>query len=244
MKLSVVIPAYNEQARLPQTLHDACDWLDARLSAADLFDAYDLLVVDDGSNDGTVAVVEAFCHNHPQVNLLQQRENCGKGAAVRRGMLAVDGDIRLFMDADHSTHINELVKGWPLLLAGAAVVIGSRQHQQSDIAEHQSWLRESMGKCFNRMMRSMTGITLQDTQCGFKLFTASAAERLFSQQKADGFSFDVEIIYLAQQAEFEVVEIPVRWVNAPNSRVRMLIDPMRMAADIARIRRWHQASEQ
>ncbi|MDX8413934.1 MAG: glycosyltransferase family 2 protein [Mariprofundales bacterium] len=240
MKLSVVIPAYNEEARLPQTLHDACRWLDARVTAGDLFDDYDLLVVDDGSSDGTVAAVEACCRNLPRVRLLPQPENRGKGAAVRRGMLAVDGDIRLFMDADHSTHIEEIAKGWPLIIAGAAVVIGSRQHQQSDIASHQSWLRESMGKCFNRMMRSMTGITLRDTQCGFKLFTDTAAERLFSQQKADGFSFDVEIIYLAQQAGLEVAEMPVRWVNEPNSRVRMLIDPMKMAADIARIRSWHR----
>jgi len=240
MKLSVVIPAYNEEARLPQTLYDACDWLDARLMTANMFDDYDLLVVDDGSSDGTVAAVEHFCRDHARVHVLKQAANCGKGAAVRRGMLAVDGDVRLFMDADHSTHVEELTKGWPLLVEGAGMVIGSRQHQRSDIAQHQSWLRESMGKCFNRMMRSLTGITLQDTQCGFKLFTAEAAELLFAQQKADGFSFDVELIYLAQRAGMEVAEIPVRWVNEPNSRVRMLIDPIHMAADIARIRRWHR----
>ncbi len=239
MKLSVVIPAYNEAARLPQTLHDACRWLDDRLDAADLFDAYELLVVDDGSSDSTVAEVERLRADYPRLALLQQGENRGKGAAVRRGMLAVDGDIRLFMDADHSTHIQELAKGWPLLRDGADVVIGSRQHKQSDIVQHQSWLRESMGKCFNRMMRGMTGITLLDTQCGFKLFTAEAAETLFAKQKTEGFSFDVELIYLAQQAGMRVEEIPVRWINESNSRVRMLIDPIHMAADIARIRRWH-----
>ena len=240
MKLSVVIPAFNEEARLPQTLRDACGWLDAHLNEANCFDDYDLLVVDDGSSDGTVAAVAQLCADYARLKLLQQGENRGKGAAVRSGMLAVDGDIRLFMDADHSTHIEELVKGWPLLLDGADVVIGSRQHRQSDIVQHQSWLRESMGKCFNRMMRSMTGITLQDTQCGFKLFTAAAAEQLFAQQQADGFSFDVELIYLAQQAGMRVEEIPVRWINESNSRVRMLIDPIHMAADIARIRRWHR----
>ena len=144
------------------------------------------------------------------------------------------------MDADHSTHVCEIAKAWPLLMQGADVVIGSRQHAESDIAQHQSWLRESMGKCFNRMMQSMTGIALQDTQCGFKAFRAAAAEVLFSRQQAKGFSFDVEIIYLAQRAGMRIVEIPVRWVNEENSRVRMLIDPLHMAADIARIRRWHR----
>ncbi|MDQ6963968.1 MAG: glycosyltransferase family 2 protein [Mariprofundales bacterium] len=240
MKLSVVIPAYNEELRIPQTLHDACSWLDSHLETADLFSDYEVLVVDDGSSDNTAAAVDSFCANHPRTTLLQQPANIGKGAAVRRGMQEVTGDIRLFMDADHSTHIKELTKGWPLIIAGAHVVIGSRQHQQSEIAEHQSWLRESMGKCFNRMMRTMTAIEFEDTQCGFKMFTAHAATLLFSQQRADGFSFDVEIIYLAQQEGLEVAEIPVRWINEPNSRVRMLIDPILMATDIMRIRYWHR----
>ncbi len=242
MKLSLVIPAYNEVARLPQTLIEACDWLDERLEVGDLFSDYELLVVDDGSSDATVAEANAFFadHGRGRGSVLAQGRNQGKGAAVRAGMLAVDGDIRLFMDADHSTHVCEIAKAWPLLMQGADVVIGSRQHAESDIAQHQSWLRESMGKCFNRMMQSMTGIALQDTQCGFKAFRAAAAEVLFSRQQAKGFSFDVEIIYLAQRAGMRIVEIPVRWVNEENSRVRMLIDPLHMAADIARIRRWHR----
>jgi len=240
MKLSVVIPAFNEAERLPQTLVDSCAWLDAQLAEGMMFSDYDMVVVDDGSSDATVAETNAFFAGHGRGRVLAQPEKRGKGAAVRAGMLAVDGAIRLFMDADHSTRVEELAKAWPLLLDGAAVVIGSRQHLQSDIAQHQSWLRESMGKCFNRMMQMMTGITLRDTQCGFKVFTGAAAEQLCGAQRADGFSFDVELLYLAQQAGMRIEEIPVRWVNEPNSRVRMLVDPLLMAADIARMRSWHR----
>ncbi|MDQ6951695.1 MAG: glycosyltransferase family 2 protein, partial [Mariprofundales bacterium] len=229
MRLSIVIPAFNEAERLPQTLVDACAWLDTRLAAGDLFVDYDLLVVDDGSSDDTVVRAQDFFTHHGRGQVLAQPKNQGKGAAVRAGMLAATGDIRLFMDADNSTRIDELAKAWPLLIAGADVVIGSRQHEASDIAQHQSWLRESMGKCFNRMMHTMTGIALRDTQCGFKVFTAKAAQTLCSQQKAVGFGFDVELLYLAQRAGMRIEEIPVRWVNAPNSRVRMLIDPLQMA---------------
>ncbi|RMH52309.1 MAG: glycosyltransferase family 2 protein [Zetaproteobacteria bacterium] len=239
MKLSVVIPAFDEEARLPRTLEEATAWLDDRLEQGDLFDDYEIIVVDDGSRDRTAEVVEQLAGARSRLRLLRQPGNRGKGAAVRRGMIEANGDIRLFMDADHSTHIRELERGWPLLQQGAGVVIGSRQHAESEIARHQSWLRESMGKCFNAMMRGMTGIPLQDTQCGFKMFTAEAAALLFPQQRIDGFSFDVELIYLAQRAGIEVAEIPVRWVNEPHSRVRMLIDPLHMAADVVRIRLMH-----
>ena len=239
MRLSVVIPAFNEQARLPRTLEEACGWLDARLAEGSMFSDYELLVVDDGSSDGTAEAVEAFAGQRRRVRLLRRPENRGKGAAVRSGMLAADGEIRLFMDADHSTHIRELARGWPLLLAGADIVIGSRQHAESEIGRHQSWLRESMGKCFNAMMRAVTGIALLDTQCGFKIFTAECAEALFPRQRIEGFSFDVELVYLALQMGFELVEMPVRWVNEPNSRVRIFRDPARMALDILRIRRLH-----
>ncbi len=239
MKFSVVIPAYNEAERLPETLREASAWLEAECTSGTMFDDYDILVVDDGSSDETVAVTEALRDTLPRLRLLAQPENRGKGAAVRAGMLEVDGGIRLFMDADHSTHIKETGKAWPLLMAGADVVIGSRQHADSEIARHQSWLRESMGKCFNLMMRAATGIAFADTQCGFKLFTAEAARRLFTRQRSEGFGFDVELIYLAQQEGMRIEEIPVRWVNEPNSRVRMLIDPLHMAADIVRIRHRH-----
>jgi len=235
MKLSIVIPAYNEEARLPATLIEAHHWLLTRHGP----ESFEILVVDDGSTDATCATVRDMMISMPELELIEQPENRGKGAAVRRGMLEATGDIRLFMDADHSTHVNEAEKVVPAIANGADVVVASRQHPESDIDQHQSWLREHMGKSFNMLMRSMVGLDMQDTQCGFKAFTARAAEAIFSRQKLEGFSFDVEILFLAHKLGFKTVEIPVRWVNEPNSRVRMLLDPMKMFADLLRIRHMH-----
>jgi len=240
MKLSVIIPAFNEEARLPTTLREAHAWLTEKHGG----EAFEILVVDDGSTDATCKRVHELKPVMPELKLLEQSENRGKGAAVRRGMLEATGDIRLFMDADHSTHVNEAEKVLPAIAAGADVVVASRQHPESDISEHQSWLRENMGKSFNLLMRSMVGLDMQDTQCGFKAFTAKATEAIFSRQKLEGFSFDVEILFLAHKLGFSTVEIPVRWVNEPNSRVRMLLDPMKMFVDLMRIRRMHSADPQ
>jgi len=236
MKLSVIIPAYNEQNRLPATLADAYAWLTEHSEGS-----FELLVVDDGSSDATPDRVRAMMADMPELQLLKQPGNRGKGASVRRGMLEATGDVRLFMDADHATHISELVKVFPAIAAGADVVMASRQHPESDIAEHQSWLREHMGKGFNLLMRTMVGLHMQDTQCGFKAFTAEAAVAIFSRQKLEGFSFDVELLYLAKALGFTTVEIPVRWINEPNSRVRMLLDPLLMFVDLLRIRRLHRS---
>lgn len=236
MKLSVIIPAYNEQNRLPATLQDAQAWLQAHFDGS-----YEMLVVDDGSVDATADKVRELAAGMPELRLLQQPHNQGKGAAVRRGMLEASGAIRLFMDADHATHISEVVKVMTAIHDGADVVIASRQHPDSDIARHQSWLREHMGQGFNLLMRGMVGLDMPDTQCGFKAFTAEAARAVFSRQKLDGFSFDVEALFLAQALRFRMVEIPVRWVNEPNSRVKILVDPMKMFVDLIRIRRLHRA---
>lgn len=238
MKLSIIIPAFNEAARLPVTLHDAHAWLRANVPAP-----FEILVVDDGSTDATCNEVLLMQAAMPELKLLRQPENRGKGAAVRRGMLEAVGELRVFLDADHSTHVREVAKVWPAIAAGADVVAASRQHPESDISQHQSWLREHMGQTFNLLMRSMVGLNMQDTQCGFKAFTAEAAQAVFSRQKLEGFSFDVEILFLAHKLGFTTVEIPVRWVNEPNSRVRMLLDPMKMFVDLLRIRRMHASDE-
>jgi len=235
IKLSVVIPAYNEAERLPATIEEAYAWLTERFGSD-----FEMIVVDDGSSDATVEEVGAMADGRPHLKLLQQPQNRGKGAAVRRGMLEAKGDIRLFMDADHSTHIREVLKVLDAANGGADVVIASRQHPESDVSVSQSWLREHMGKSFNLLMRALVGLKLEDTQCGFKAFTAKAAEALFSRQKLDGFSFDVELLFLASRLGFSVIEIPVEWINEPNSRVRMLADPALMFADIMRIRHLHK----
>jgi len=235
MKLSVIIPAYNEASRLPATLREACTWLDANLPGG-----HDVLVVDDGSSDDTAGVVRALMEEHPAIGLVSQPRNLGKGAAVRRGILEATGEVRLFLDADHSTHVREVEKVLAAMENGADVVIASRRHPESDVAVHQSWLREHMGKGFNLVMRSVVGLPMADTQCGFKAFTAEAAERIFGQAKLDGFSFDVEVLYLATRLGYDVVEIPVRWVNEPSSKVQMLADPVRMFADLVRMRAMHR----
>jgi len=239
MQLSVIIPAYNEEERLPNTLHQAYAWLQKNHA-----DHFDIIVVDDGSSDHTCHHVQNMMQDMPKLRLIQQVENQGKGAAVRRGMLAAQADVHLFMDADHSTHIREVAKVFQILdrQRDVDVVIASRQHPDSDISEHQSWLREHMGKTFNLLMRLSTGIDMPDTQCGFKAMRKQASDAIFSRQKLDGFSFDVEILFLAQQLGYNTAEIPVQWVNEPNSKVRMLIDPLKMFADILRIRRLHRHS--
>ncbi|MDT8375670.1 MAG: glycosyltransferase family 2 protein [Mariprofundaceae bacterium] len=235
MKLSVIIPAYNEAERLPATLEQAYDWL-----AGELPDDFEIIVVDDGSSDQTVNKIRDMIATHPRLKILEQPENRGKGAAVKRGMLEAGGDIRLFMDADHSTHIREAEKVLAAINEGAEVVIASRRHPESDISVHQSWLREHMGQSFNFIMRSIVGLKMEDTQCGFKAFTARAAEDIFLRQKLDGFSFDVELLFLASKLGYRIAEIPVEWINEPNSRVRMLADPVLMFADVVRIRRLHR----
>jgi dolichyl-phosphate beta-glucosyltransferase len=235
MKLSVIIPAYNEAERLPSTLEEVYSWLTEQLA-----DSFEIIVVDDGSSDETVAKTRAMIASHPHLKILVQPQNRGKGAAVKRGMLEAGGDIRLFMDADHSTHIREAEKVLTAMERGSEVVIASRQHPESDISVSQSWLREHMGKSFNFIMRSIVGLKMEDTQCGFKAFTATAAEDIFSRQKLEGFSFDVELLFLASKLGYRIAEIPVEWINEPNSRVRMIADPLLMFADVVRIRRLHK----
>lgn len=237
MKLSVIIPAYNELERLPGTLKDANAWLMEHLAHD-----FEILVVDDGSSDDTCKSVRQLMNEMPELSLIEQIQNKGKGAAVRRGMLAAKGDIHVFMDADHSTRVREIERVFASLETQPEkeVIIASRQHPDSDISQHQSWLRERMGKSFNLLMRLATGIDMPDTQCGFKAFTAKASQQIFSAQKLDGFSFDVEVLFLAARMGYHVAEIPVEWVNEPNSKVRMLIDPLKMFADILKIRRLHR----
>ncbi len=235
MKLSVIIPAFNEAERLPATLDEAYKWLTQTFP-----DDFEIIVVDDGSSDTTVEKTQQMISDKPQLKMLVQPENRGKGAAVKRGMLAACGDIRLFMDADHSTHIRETGKVLDAIRKGAEVVIASRQHPESDISLHQSWLREHMGQSFNFIMRSIVGLDIQDTQCGFKAFSAQSAQAIFTHQKLEGFSFDVELIFLASRLGYKLVEIPVEWINEPNSRVRMIADPLLMFADVLRLRRLHK----
>ncbi len=233
--LSIVIPAYNEERRLPETLRQILDWL-----AHTTFTFRELIVVDDGSRDGTVRVVEDFAKANPCVRLARNPGNRGKGRAVRNGMLEAKGEWILYTDADLSTPIGEIEK---LCRAAreqaAAVAIGSRAVDRSLVEVHQPALRELSGRAFNLVMRAVTGLPFRDTQCGFKLYRADAAQQIFSRQKQEGFSFDVEDLLIAKKLGLRAVEVPVRWANVEGTKVR-LSQGMMSFLDLVKIRMDHR----
>lgn len=225
--LSVIIPAYNERDRIGATLDHFLAYLDR-----EPYD-WEIIVVDDGSTDGTAAFVEA---NFSGVHVMEVRPNRGKGHAVKTGMMAARGAYRLFSDADASTPIDEIRKFWPRIESGAAVVIGSRDIAGAQVEVHQAWYRENMGKIFNVFLR-LAGLTrFHDTQCGFKLFTAAACEAIFPKQRVERFGFDAELLYIARCQGLTVAEMPVRWINSPHSTVNPIRDSARMIWDSLRIR--------
>ncbi len=234
MKLSVVIPAYNEARRLPRTLKEAWAWLCAHEPE------HEILVVDDGSQDNTRALAQAMQKDIPSLRVVGYADNRGKGYAVRAGMLAAKGAFRLFMDADHSTHISEWEKARALLQQGADVAIASRKLPDSEIPVRQPWLRERLGEAFNLLVRAASGLPFRDTQCGFKAFTARAAQEIFARTRINGFGFDVEVLWLAKQMGLRIAEFAVTWRNDADSRVRIARDAVRVLAEIARMKRLHK----
>lgn len=227
--LSVIIPAYNEELRLAESLPVVLDYLRAQSYT------WEVLVVDDGSRDGTSRVAEEIGQGSA-CRVIRNEPNRGKGYSIRRGMLEARGQYRLFSDADLSTPIEELEKFWPQVEAGYDVVIGSRAVEGSQLVVRQAFYRELMGRVFNLLVRVMLVGGIRDTQCGFKLFTARAAEKVFREQSLEGFAFDVEILVLARRHGFRIREVPVRWINSPATKVSALRDSVRMFADLVRIR--------
>jgi dolichyl-phosphate beta-glucosyltransferase len=224
----VVIPAFNEAARLPGTLARIQAYLGARGAQSEI------LVVDDGSEDGTA---EAARRADGNVAVLSHRPNRGKGFAVRRGMLAARGARRLVTDADLSTPIEELDRLWRRMDEGFDVVAGSRAAPGARVLVHQPWYRELSGRFFNRLVRALVLPGFRDTQCGFKLFSARAAEAAFAAARLDGFCFDVEVLYLARRRGLRVAEEGVIWRNDAATRVG-LWSGLRAFPDLVRIR-WH-----
>ncbi|HUH01243.1 MAG TPA: dolichyl-phosphate beta-glucosyltransferase, partial [Kofleriaceae bacterium] len=190
--LTVVVPAYNEEARLGPSIARVVAYCEAERPD------YEVLVVDDGSSDGTVATARTAAAGNPRVHVLEQDRNRGKGAAVRTGMLAAAGRYVLFSDADLATPIEEVGKLQAALGRGHDIAIASRAMPESDIRTRQHPLRELMGRSFNLMVRLALMGGIKDTQCGFKLFTREAAQDLFGRATVDGFAFDVEILMLAR----------------------------------------------
>ena len=232
--LSIVIPAYNEQWRLPTTLIDIIDFLDSRKLHAEV------IVVDDGSTDATIEAVRKFERIRPCVRLLRVPKNRGKGHAVRSGVLNAYGKLILFADADGSTPIGEFDRLKLAIDGGADVAIGSRAMISKDTTVSTLPHRKYLGRIFNYCVNIMILPEIADTQCGFKLFTSTAAHFLFERQKSNGFSFDVEILFIAQRAGLKIVEVPINWTNAPGSKVNLVLDSIKMFIDIFRFRVRHR----
>jgi dolichyl-phosphate beta-glucosyltransferase len=227
--LSIVIPAYNEEKRLPTSLDEILGYVAGR------YGFIEVVVVDDGSRDGTSECVQQYALSHPAVRLLQNPGNRGKGYAVRHGMLDAKGEWVLFTDADLSAPISEIDSLFDAAMrSGAQVAIGSRALDRSLIGVHQPASREYAGRVFNFVMRSITGLPFLDTQCGFKLYQSAAARTIFAKQQLDGFGFDVEDLFLAKLYGFKVVEVPVRWNNVEGTKVSLMnglnsfLDPIRV----------------
>jgi dolichyl-phosphate beta-glucosyltransferase len=219
--LSIVIPAYNEERRLPPTLAAVRAYLDARA-----YPDAEILVVDDGSRDGTAALVEAVAREDQRVRLLRNPGNRGKGYSVSHGMLEARGEWILFSDADLSAPIEELDKLLPAAIERhAQVAIGSRALDRSLIGVHQARSRELIGIALNRVMRLATGLPFADTQCGFKLYARDAARLIFARQQLDGFSFDVEDLFIARVLGIPATEVAVRWNNVEGTKVGIMVGP-------------------
>jgi glycosyltransferase involved in cell wall biosynthesis len=231
--LTIVIPAFNEERRLPAAL----DRIREYLRQSPRFTPVEIIVVDDGSSDGTAAFVESYGQQHGGVRLLRNPGNRGKGYAVRNGMLSAQGEWVLFSDADLSAPIEEVEKLFDASISeGAPVAIGSRALKRELIEVRQSIGREMSGRAFNAFMRLLTGLTIYDTQCGFKLYRRDAAQAIFQRQRLEGFSFDVEDMVIAKQLGLKVVEVPVRWSNVEGTKVA-LSHGMRAFIDVLIIRK-------
>lgn len=228
--LSVIIPAYNEEKRLLSTLSKIC----AYLSTKDF--PYEIIVVDDGSTDNTLQMVKNFASSNRHIVILINEQNSGKGYSVRKGMLSARGEYVFFTDADLSTPIEEIEKCLPYLINGYDVVIGSRSMPGSDILVRQPWYREKMGKIFNFMVNMVLLKGIIDTQCGFKGFKREAVKTVFNRCKIDGFSFDVEALYLSRKYNFKIKEIPIRWENSPLSKVSPIKHSLQMFKDLIGIK--------
>jgi glycosyltransferase involved in cell wall biosynthesis len=228
--LSVVIPVYNEAARISGTLLQVAQYLRARREPCEL------IVVDDGSTDGTGDLLRAMCGDLPEARIISFPNNHGKGFAVRAGMLEAKGEFVLFSDADLSAPIAEVERLLQPLQDGYDVAIGSRALNRDWIEVHQSSLREAAGRLLNRFIRMVTGLPFRDTQCGFKAFRQAAARRIFSIQRIDAFGFDPEILYVARKLGYRTLDVPVHWAHRENSKIRVLRDGLRMALDVMRIR--------
>ena len=237
-ELSVIIPAYNEEKRLSRTLASIRDYFAVTGAGAGGFQLgeIEIIVVDDGSTDDTANVVESLARAMPELRLVRNHGNRGKGFSVKHGMLEARGRITLFTDADLSSPIEESRKLFNALDAGNDVAIGSRALDRSLIAVRQSRFREIAGIIFNGFVRVFTGLPFHDTQCGFKAFVRQRTRTVFEQQRIERFGFDPEILFIARRHGLRSVEVPVRWAHDEGTKVHVFRDSLLMFSDLVVIR--------
>lgn len=230
--LSIVIPAFNEERRLPDTIQSLRSFFGS-------VGGLEIIIVVEKSTDRTVETAREAIGGDPAFKLVANDVQRGKGYAVRTGMNLARGETVFFMDADLSTPLAEVFQFMAEFQKRPEIdiLIGSRAEAKSQILRKQSWARETMGRCFNRFILALGVSGLRDTQCGFKAFRRKCVKPIFSRQTIDGFAFDVEVLLLAEKLGFKVAAIPVRWVNSPDSKVRIWIDPFKMLFDLLRVRR-------
>ncbi len=229
--VSVVIPAYNESRRLPPYLGDVRSYF----GRAGLR-GYEVIVVDDGSDDGIGDLVAAMSATWPELRLERQERNRGKGAAVRRGVLAAKGRLILFTDADGATPIEEEAMLRREIEAGADLAVGSRLLETGATNTYRRWHRKLIGRGFATLVRLLLAVSVRDTQCGFKMFRGEVGYRLFESCREERYLFDLHVLSLATRLGYRIREVPVRWRDMPGSKMHLLRDSARMFTGLLRLR--------
>jgi dolichyl-phosphate beta-glucosyltransferase len=230
--LSIVIPAFNEAVRLPDCLRELAEY------GGGFKFPYEVIVVVERSDDGTLELAERAISKQANFQVIDNKVHRGKGFAVRTGMLRARGAHLFYMDADLSVPLGVITR----FLAHferhpeVDVLAGNRQHPETRILKRQNFFRQKMGQTFNGIIQRLALMKLRDTQCGFKAFRRHAAREIFSRQKLDGFAFDVEVLLLAERLGYRVDDLPVEWINSPESKVRIVRDSLRMLADALKVR--------
>jgi len=230
LNYSFIIPAYNESERLSASLPRVLDYIHGQQLQAEV------IVVNDGSADDTGGIVRRFAALHPEVRLLENPGNRGKGYSVRNGMLHARGDVLLFTDADLSSPVHEAKKLFDAIAQGADLAIGSRWLRAELQTERQPWYRQLYGRLFNFALRITLGLRYRDTQCGFKAFTRAASLKVFSRQHVERWGFDPELLFLADKLKLHTVEVPVEWAHDHRSRINPLRDGINMGLEMLKIR--------
>ncbi|HMO01529.1 MAG TPA: glycosyltransferase family 2 protein [Oligoflexia bacterium] len=233
IEISVIVPAYNEETRLKPTILE----IDQYLSSKQV--NYEIIIVDDGSTDGTAVLIKELAKNNPNIKPISSQKNYGKGHAVRSGMLAAAGEYVIFADADGATPFAEIERLLAAMRRGVALAIGSRALPSRETKVKTYFYRKLMGRVFNAVANLILIPGIADTQCGFKMFTRNAAQEIFSRATINRYAFDLEILFLARKLNFPIAEVPINWINKPGSKINLLTDSAKMLFELIKIRLRH-----